>query len=106
MQDYSKILTERGLMPRPPDQESPCEAIDPVSAAEVALRAQMEDREYRFGQPRARLFVFLGRKVRTPGGPGTLLQVFADRVTVLLDAELSNCVVFTPQEITPCDSSA
>jgi hypothetical protein len=61
--------------------------------------------ERRFGQPHARLFQFLGRKVRTPLGPGTLLQVFADRVTVLLDSELSRCTVFTPLEIAPCDWS-
>ena len=30
--------------------------------------------ERRFGQPHARLFPFLGRKVRTPGGPGTLCK--------------------------------
>ena len=59
------------------------------------------DAERRFGQPHARLFPFLGRKVRTPGGPGTLLQVFADRVTVLLDSELSKCNFFGPAEIEP-----
>jgi len=57
--------------------------------------------ERRFGQPHAKLFPFLGRKVRTPGGPGTLIQVFADRVTVLLDAELSQCSFFRPVEIEP-----
>lgn len=54
-----------------------------------------------FSQPHARLFPFLGRKVRTPAGPGTLLQVFADRVTVLLDSELSRCNFFRPAEIEP-----
>jgi hypothetical protein len=34
-----------------------------------------------FGQ-HGKLFPFLGRKVRTPNGPGTLLQVFTERVTV------------------------
>ena len=59
------------------------------------------DAERRFGQPHARLFPFLGRKVWTPVGPGTLLQVFADRVTVLLDSELSKCSFFRPTEIEP-----
>lgn len=59
------------------------------------------DSERRFGQPHARLFPLLGRKVRTPAGPGTLLQVFADRVTVLLDSELSKCSFFRPTEIEP-----
>jgi hypothetical protein len=64
---------------------------------------ESHDRVRRFGQPHARLFPFLGRKVRTPAGPGTLQQVFADRVTVLLDSELSKCAVFAPQEVAPCD---
>jgi hypothetical protein len=55
----------------------------------------------RFGQPHARLFPFIGRKVRTPGGPGTLIQVFADRVTVLLEADLNKCSWFAPGEISP-----
>lgn len=63
------------------------------------------DAERRFGQPHARLFPFLGRKVRTPSGAGTLLQVFAERVTVLLDSELSRCAVFNPKDIEPCDLS-
>lgn len=63
------------------------------------------DAERRFGQQHARLFPFLGRKVRTPAGPGTLVQVFSERVTVLLDSELSRCSFFRPTEIEPvsCD---
>jgi hypothetical protein len=57
--------------------------------------------ERRFAQPHAKLFPFLGRKVRTPGGPGTLIQVFADRVTVVLDAEISRCSFFAPDQIEP-----
>jgi hypothetical protein len=52
----------------------------------------------RFGQPHARLFPFIGRKVRTPAGPGTLIQVFADRVTVLLETDLNKCAWFAPRE--------
>ncbi len=63
--------------------------------------ARTLDAERHFCQPHARLFPFLGRKVRTPGGPGTLLQVFANRVTVLLNSELSKCVFFRPAEIEP-----
>jgi len=63
------------------------------------------DAERRFGQPHAKLFPFIGRKVRTPAGPGTLLLVFADRVTVVLDSELSGCAVFALKEIVPCDWS-
>jgi hypothetical protein len=55
----------------------------------------------RFAQPHAKLFPFIGRKVRTPAGPGTLLQVFADRVTVVLDSELPRCSFFLPDQIEP-----
>jgi hypothetical protein len=58
------------------------------------------------GQPHARLFVFLGRKVRTPKGPGTLVQVFAQRVTVLLDSELRRCSWFRPAEVEPVSKDA
>jgi hypothetical protein len=57
--------------------------------------------ERRFAQPHAKLFPYLGRKVRTPGGPGTLMQVFANRATVLLDSELSRCTFFVPAQIEP-----
>lgn len=59
------------------------------------------DAERRFGQPHARFFPFIGRKVRTPTGPGTLLQVFADRVTVVLDSQLPQCSFFSPKQIEP-----
>lgn len=57
--------------------------------------------EQRFGQPHAKLFPFLGRKVRTPRGPGTLIQVLAERVTVLLDSKRDKCNFFTPMQIEP-----
>jgi hypothetical protein len=59
------------------------------------------DPERRFGQRHARLFPFLGRKVRTPAGLGTLLQVFADRCTVVLDSHVAQCARFEPGEIEP-----
>jgi hypothetical protein len=59
------------------------------------------DAEGRFNQAHAKLFPFLGRKVRTPKGPGTLLQVFAGRVTVLLDTDINRCSFFSPTEIQP-----
>lgn len=58
--------------------------------------------ERRFRQPHARLFPFIGRKVRTPAGPGILQQVFADRATVVLESELTKCTtVFHPSQIEP-----
>jgi hypothetical protein len=59
------------------------------------------DAESRFGQPHAKLFPFIGRKVRTPAGAGTLIQVFAERVTVVLDSEMDKCASFTSAEIEP-----
>ena len=59
------------------------------------------DAERRFCQSHAKLFPYLGRKVRTPAGPGTLLQVFAERATVVLESELSRCRFFRPAEIEP-----
>ena len=57
--------------------------------------------EKQFAPPHARLFPFLGRKVRTPQGSGVLLQVFAERVTVLLDSDLDRCSFFQPAEVEP-----
>jgi len=59
------------------------------------------DAERRFGQPHAKLFPFIGRKVRTPAGAGTLIQVFAERVTVVLDSDLDKCAMFSPRDIEP-----
>jgi hypothetical protein len=59
------------------------------------------DAQGRFGQPHAKLFPFIGRKVRTPRGAGLLVQVFAERVTVLLDSDLSKCAVCALAEIEP-----
>jgi hypothetical protein len=57
--------------------------------------------ESRFGYAHARFFPFIGRKVRTPAGLGTLVQVFAGRVTVLLDSQLRQCSFFLPSDIEP-----
>ena len=63
--------------------------------------AQSLDAERRFGRPHAKLFPFIGRKVRTPVGAGTLIQVFAEKVTVVLDSEVSGCSFFYPGEVEP-----
>jgi len=102
MQDYSDILSARlgtlpAFSPRMPESKS----SRTQESTRKVLPLPSLDVERRFGQPHAKLFPFLGRKVRTPGGPGTLLQVFADRVTVLLDSELSRCSFFRPAEIEP-----
>jgi hypothetical protein len=58
----------------------------------------------RFGHPSARLYPFLGRMILTPEGPGRLLQVFAERATVVLDAEPSRASFFLPSELRPPDA--
>jgi len=70
-------------------------------AAEEGWPMQCKEAQQRFAQPHAKLFPLLGRKVRTPAGPGTLLQVFAERVMVLLDSELTKCSCFSPVQIEP-----
>ena len=77
------------------------EARPATSAKCDSWPARSLDAEQRFGQPHAKLFPFLGRKVRTPVGTGTLLQVLSERVTVLLDSELGRCNFFRPAEIEP-----
>jgi hypothetical protein len=52
-------------------------------------------------QQHAKLFPFIGRKVRTPAGVGTLLQVFADRCIVVLDSQVAQFARFAPGEIEP-----
>ena len=73
----------------------------PVRCTEIDWPPASTDAERRFAQPHARLFPFIGCKVRTPAGPGTLLQVFAERVTVLLDSEVARCSSFPPGQIEP-----
>jgi len=77
------------------------EPTDGSAQAALAWPAASLDAERRFVQPHARLFPFLGRKVRTPRGPGTLLVVFAERAEVLLDFHRDACDFFSPGEIEP-----
>jgi hypothetical protein len=55
----------------------------------------------RSGQTKQTRRMILGRKVRTTAGSGTLIQVIAERVTVLLDSERDKCSFFTPAQIEP-----
>jgi hypothetical protein len=99
MQDYSEILSARsGAL-------SVCGSGGRDKAGHSTLAEhwppQAFEFERRFGQPHTKLFPYLGRKVWTPSGPGTLVQVFAERVTVVLDSEMSKCSFFPPAEIQP-----
>lgn len=57
--------------------------------------------ERRFGHSAARLYPFVGRRVSTPHGPGRLMQVFPDRVVVVLAEEVERPCVFLPSELRP-----
>ena len=87
--------------PVPPPEPQVASRPPSLSPRGDAWPPESLEAERRFRQPHAKLFPFLGRKVRTPTGPGTLLQVFANRVTVLLDSELSRSSFFLPAEVEP-----
>jgi hypothetical protein len=76
---------------------------------EVLLRERERQTEFEhagrlIGGPHVKLFSYIGCKVRTPGGSGTLVQVFVDRATVILDCELCRCSFFLPDQIEPVSS--
>ena len=53
-------------------------------AKPAILKALQEtDAERRFGQPHARLFSLIGKRVWTPSGAGELLSVFAEQCEIL-----------------------
>jgi len=83
--------------------EEPCveSKPEPESRGEVRTPQPGIDIRRFHGQPHAKLFPYIGRKVRTPAGLGTLLQVFADRCTVVLDSHVAQCARFAPGEIEP-----
>ena len=64
------------------------------------------DAERRFGVPHARLFPLIGRRVSTPAGDGTLVQVFAERAAVRLDAQPHQLAFFLPAEVRPPGTAA
>jgi hypothetical protein len=63
------------------------------------------DAERRFRMPHARLFPLLGGPVTTPAGPGELLQVFADRAAVRLDADPGRLTFVLPAEVCPAGAA-
>lgn len=92
------IAAVRAICEEPSAETNP----QPQLCGRAIWSVETEDTVHRFhGQAHARLFPFIGRKVRTPAGPGTLLQVLADHVTVLMDFEASKCSTFRPGEVEP-----
>ena len=73
------IEAVRAICEEPPSEtiheSEPRPSLSPVADAWPPASL---DAERRFGQPHAKLFPFIGRKVRTPNGAGVLIQVFAD----------------------------
>lgn len=59
----------------------------------------------RFGCLHARLYPLMGKKVQTPEGEGTLVQVFGERAAVNLDCDGSRLAVFLPCELGPSTRS-
>jgi hypothetical protein len=98
IEQANRIFSSR-YTPRPDKSQEPERPAAP--AEQRGWPPVSLDAERRFGRPHAKLFPFIGRKVRTPTGTGTLLQVFSDRATVLLDSELSRCSFFSPGQIEP-----
>ncbi len=90
------------------------EAIDFLLRRRQGLRkniwpsASLEAKR-KFGCPSARLYPFVGKKVRTPKGIGQLVQVFSERVAVILDSERvkpeteRRMTFFTPGDVCPPD---
>lgn len=55
----------------------------------------------RLGQRHARLFPLLGKRVKTPWGPGRLIQVIASRAAVVLDRSPDTATYFLWDEVLP-----
>jgi hypothetical protein len=73
-----------------------------LEVLEILRARESADCAQRFhGQSHAKLFSFIGRKVRTPSGPGTLIQVFIDRCTVVLDSQVSQCARLPTEQVEP-----
>jgi hypothetical protein len=62
--------------------------------------AESLEAERKFGHISARLYPFIGSRVRTPRGTGRLLQVFTERATVVLDGE-ARTSFFSPEDVLP-----
>ena len=100
MQSYASILNVRAAGSRYASQYDRAWEYEERSPGEFWPSSRLPA-EKDFGRLQARLFCYIGRKMRTPSGPGTLVQAFRDRATVLLDSELERCAIFHPAEIEP-----
>jgi len=105
------MLDERDLVLRPRSRLTP-ELVEQLRAHKSELLDLVElqgwpeesrDAVHRFGCSCARLYPFLGGKILTPEGPGRLLQVFGERVTVVLDTDPDRARFFLPSELRPPD---
>lgn len=111
MQNYSKILMERGwqarttldtLLPATSVKNSQQRSSEGVKRSDLAysdVLHRMEASARQFGQPHAYLFPLIGKRVATPRGPGRLITVFAQRCEVVLDGEPERIACFRPEEV-------
>jgi hypothetical protein len=110
MQNYSKILIERGWRARaalnvlPSDlslksQRYASEGLKLDRPAYFDLRGRMDASARQFGQPHAYLFPLIGKRVVTPRGLGQLKTVFAQRCEVILDVDPERIACFAPEEV-------
>lgn len=72
-----------------------------VLAEEEDWRAEALEAERRFGHRAARLYPLIGTSVVTGRGRGRLLQVFSERVAVVLDREPGRVTYLLPSEVRP-----
>ena len=73
-------------------------------ANETGEKAVPEGCPERLGQPQARLFLLIGKRVRTPLGTGRLETAYLTRCEVVLDSAPGRLAVFQPDEICIGDS--
>ncbi len=111
MQSYDAILKNieqqsdryEARQPAEPAQGAPQVTLTPQAphgGPERAWPPASLEAERRFSHSSARLYPFLGSRVRTPRGTGQLIQVFTDRVAVLLDGA-DRLSFFAPEDICP-----
>jgi hypothetical protein len=111
MQDYSKLLIERGwrtrtapdILPTTPivknSKRDSSEGVRLDGRAYSDVRDRMEASARQFEQPHAYLFPLIGKRVATPRGPGRLITVFEQRCEVVLDVGTERITCFRPEEV-------
>ena len=71
------------------------------SETKVEWLQECLDSEKRFGEPHAKLFPLLGKRVWTSHGSGILWRVFADSAGVALESDSKKVTFVKPEEVGP-----